>query len=412
MLHVAVTTRAMPDWQQSLNALIQRVEPEIVALRRLLHAHPEPSGQELKTSLELYQRLGDSGLTVRMGPDGCGVIADSPHADGRRIAMRADIDALRIHDEKPAPYCSTVPGVMHACGLDAHAAIVCGAAIALERWAADGNAPWPISWRAIFQPSEETATGARQMIAAGALDDVRQIFALHVDPTRRVGEIGVRTGAFTANCDALDLTVRGRGGHGARPHESRDPIAAAAQLISTLYQFVPRATDSLDSVVVSFGRVRGGENSNVIPEVVELGGTIRTLDGEVRRQTIDHIRRLSRGVEEVTDTQISVNLGTSIPSVHNDASATQTIVEAATPVLGAAAVGTIPRPSMGSEDFACYLDHCPGAMFRLGTARDMSAITPLHTPLFDIDESALVLGAQILAAAVVIACRPAAPTGP
>jgi amidohydrolase len=402
----------MPAWQLSLDAQVQGLAPEIVAVRRLLHTQPEPSGHELKTSLELYQRLGGAGLIVRMGPDGCGVIADSPSAaGGGRVALRADIDALRIQDEKTAPYRSAVPGVMHACGHDAHSAIVCGAAAALARWEAEGHAPWPIAWRAIFQPAEETATGARQMIAAGALDGVRQIFALHVDPTRRVGEIGVRSGAFTANCDALDLTVRGRGGHGARPHESHDPIAAAAQLVSTLYQFVPRATNSLDAVVVSFGRVRGGENANVIPEVVELGGTIRTLDDEVRRQTIEHIRRLSRGIEEVTGTQISVNLGTSIPSVFNDATATQTLIEAATPVLGAAAIGTIPRPSMGSEDFACYLEQCPGAMFRLGTAGDLSAVTPLHTPLFDIDESALTLGARILAAAVVIACRPASPAG-
>jgi amidohydrolase len=320
--------------------------------------------------------------------------------------MRADIDALRIHDEKVVPYRSTVDGVMHACGHDAHAAIVCGAATALRQWDAAGAAPWPLAWRAIFQPAEETATGARQMIAAGALKGVRQIFALHVDPARRSGEIGVRTGAFTANCDALQMTVRGRGGHGARPHESRDPIAAAAQLVSTLYQFVPRATDSFDAVVVSFGRVCGGENANVIPETVELGGTIRTLDAQVRRQTIDHIERLARGIEEITGTQIDMVLGASIPSVQNDDGATQILVEAATPVLGAANVGVIPQPSMGSEDFACYLEHCPGAMFRLGVARDLASITPLHTPRFDVDESALVTGARILAAAIVIACRP------
>jgi amidohydrolase len=402
----------MADWQHALDALVAELAAELVALRRLLHAHPEPSGHELKTSLELYQRLGDAGLAVRMGPDGCGVIADSPGADGAssrsasRVALRADIDALRIHDEKAASYRSTVDGVMHACGHDAHAAIACTAAVALRRLETTGRAPWRLAWRAIFQPSEETATGARQMIAAGAMEGIRQIFALHVDPARRAGEIGVRTGAFTANCDALQLIVRGRGGHGARPHESRDPIAAAAQLISTLYQFVPRATDSLDAVVVSFGRVCGGENANVIPETVELGGTLRTLDAQVRRQTIEHIRRLARGVEEITGTQIDVELGASIPSVQNDAVATRTLVDAATHVLGPTGVSTIPRPSMGSEDFACYLDHAPGAMFRLGVAIDLSNMTPLHTPRFDVDESALAIGVRILAGAVVLACQP------
>jgi amidohydrolase len=244
------------------------------------------------------------------------------------------------------------------------------------------------------------------MVAAGALEGVRQLFALHVDPTRRTGEIGVRTGAFTAHCDALEIVVRGRGGHGARPHESRDPIAAAAQLISTLYQFVPRATDSFDAVVVSFGRVAGGENANVIPERVDLDGTIRTLDAGVRLQTIEHIRRVARGIEEITGTQIDVALRASIPSVRNDAGAMQVVADAASHVLGAEGVVPIARPSMGSEDFAVYLDHCPGAMFRLGVARDLSAITPLHTPRFDVDERALALGARILAGAVVLASPP------
>src|SRR5215213_3341459 len=219
-----------------------------------------------------------------MGPDGCGVIADNPSPNGAaRVAIRGDIDALRIHDEKQVPYRSQREGIMHACGHDAHAAIVTHTAATLRRLELEGKAPWPLHWRAILQPAEETATGARAMMAAGALENVRSIYALHVDPSRRAGEIGLRTGAFTAHCDAIHITIRGRGGHGARPHESRDPIAAAAQLISTLYQFVPRANDSLDAVVLSFGQVSGGRNPNVIPEVVELGGTLRTLDADVRR---------------------------------------------------------------------------------------------------------------------------------
>ena len=396
------------DWQRNLDAIVDELASDIVQFRRHLHAHPEPSGEELATSLEIYQRLGGAGLQTRLGPDGCGVIADSPDgARSSRVAFRADIDALLIQDEKQVSYRSTCDGIMHACGHDAHSAIALGVAQGLIQLESRGQAPWPLAWRAIFQPSEETAAGARQMIAAGALDGVRQIFALHVDPARRVGEIGVRTGAFTANCDDLLVTVHGRGGHGARPHESRDPIAAAAQLISTLYQFVPRATNSLDAVVVSFGRLAGGQNSNVIPEHVELGGTIRTLDSLVRSQTIDHVRRLARGVEEISGTQIDVAFKASIPSVQNDAQSTQQVAEVARMVLGAASVQEIPRPSMGSEDFACYLEQVPGAMFRLGVASNLEEITPLHTPRFDIDERALALGVRILAGAVVLACRPA-----
>jgi amidohydrolase len=400
------------DWQRNLDAIVDELTPEIVRFRRHLHAHPEPSGHELATSLEIYQRVGAAGLETRLGPDGCGVIADSRDGAGSpRVAFRADIDALLIHDEKQVPYRSTRDGVMHACGHDAHTAIALGVAQVLTQLESSRQAPWPLAWRAIFQPAEETAAGARQMIAAGALDGVRQIFALHVDPARRVGEIGVRSGAFTATCDDLLVTVHGRGGHGARPHESRDPIAAAAQLISILYQFVPRATNSLDAVVVSFGRLAGGENSNVIPEQVELGGTIRTLDPVVRLQTIEHVRRLARGVEEISGTQIDVTFKASIPSVQNDAQSTQLIAGIAQDVLGASGVQKIPRPSMGSEDFACYLEHVPGAMFRLGVASNLEEITPLHTPRFDIDERALALGVRILAGAVVLACRPT-PAGP
>jgi len=403
----------MPDWKQAIDALVGGLEAEIVALRRYLHAHPEPSGAELQTSLRLYQQLGEAGLVVRMGPHGCGVIADSQApAAASRVALRADIDALLIQDEKTVDYRSTHDGVMHACGHDAHTAIATGAAMALSELEQAGLAPWPLAWRAIFQPAEETAAGARQMIAAGAMDGVRSIFALHVDPARRTGDIGVRSGPFTATCDALRIRVNGRGGHGARPHESRDPIGAAAQLINTLYLFIPRATDTQDAVVLSFGRIDGGRNPNVIPEQVDLGGTLRTLDPAIRAQTIEHIGRIARGVEQVTETRIDLAIDASIPAVANDPAATALITAAAADVAGGCTIAPIPRPSMGSEDFACYLAHCPGAMFRLGVAADLAAVTPLHTPRFDVDERALALGARILARTVVLACRPtSAPSG-
>jgi amidohydrolase len=400
----------MSAWKQHLDAIIDQSAGDLVHLRRHLHAHPEASGAELETSLLLYQRLDEAGLQVRMGPDGCGVLADNAPSNGAaRIAIRGDIDALLIQDDKWVPYRSTREGVMHACGHDAHASIATYAAIALRRLETEGKSPWPLAWRAILQPAEETATGARAMVAAGALDGVRAIFGLHVDPTRRVGEIGLRTGAFTANCDALHIAVRGRGGHGARPHESRDPIAAAAQLVSTLYQFVPRANDSLDATVLSFGRIAGGENPNVIPEEVHLDGTLRTLEARVRSQALEQIHQVARGVAEITGTQIEVRLGASIPSVHNDVEAARLLGEAAAEMTGVT-VRHIPRPSMGSEDFACYLAHCPGAMFRLGVANDLNAVTPLHTPTFDLDEAALPVGAKLLARTVVLACKPAGAT--
>jgi amidohydrolase len=397
----------LADWRSRVDAAVDELASRIVALRRHLHAHPEPSGEELQTSLHLYQLFDELRLPVRMGPEGCGVVVESRgQQTGRRIALRADIDALRIEDQKQVPYRSTVPEVMHACGHDAHTATVFGALAALDQLEHEQVLPWPVTWRGIFQPAEETSAGARAMIAAGALQDVDAILSLHVDPTRRFGTIAIRNGVFTASCDAMRVNVKGRGGHSARPHESTDPIAAAAQLINTFYQFVPRATDSQDAVVVSFGQIHGGQNANVIPEQVVLEGTLRTLDRQVRQMTIDHIRTLTRGIEQVTSTQLDVSFERGTPSVYNDEGLTKLVNEVGADLLGADKVTTLRRPSMGSEDFAVYLDHVPGAMFRLGAAGENGEWTGLHTPTFDIDESCLAIGAKILARAVIQWSKP------
>jgi amidohydrolase len=399
--------RLMPSsWQSQLDAAVDDAIERMVALRRYLHAHPEPSGEELQTSLHLYQWFDELGLAVRMGPEGCGLFVEGRRQDGpRRIAVRGDIDALRIQDQKNTPYRSTVPEVMHACGHDVHTATVFGALTVLDRLECEGRLPWPVTWRGIFQPAEETGGGARSMIAAGALQSVDAIFSLHVDPTRIAGTIGVRSGVFTASCDAMRVTVAGRGGHAARPHEANDPIAAAAELISTLYQFVPRATDSQDAVVVSFGQIHGGQNANVIPEQVVLEGTLRTLDRNVREKTIAHVRTLADGIEKVTGTRLDVCFVEGTPSVYNDAGLTKLVRDVASELLGADKVTEMPRPSMGSEDFAEYLEHVPGTMFRLGAAGGETPWPGLHTPMFDVDERCLAVGAKILARCVVEAAK-------
>ncbi|NOZ38707.1 MAG: amidohydrolase [Planctomycetes bacterium] len=411
------------DWKTQLDDVVADNASQVVALRRHLHAHPELSGAELQTSLHLYQLLGKLGLNVRMGPEGCGVIAENTlpnnppgepaSASGlptippkNRIAFRGDIDALSIQDKKEVPYRSTHDGIMHACGHDAHSAILYGTILALTTLQQKEKLPWPVAWRAIFQPAEETASGAVQMIETGVLDGVEKIFGLHVDPARRTGEIGLRSGPLTAQCDMLRFLVHGQGGHAARPHESKDPIAAAAQLISTLYQFVPRATDSLDAVVLTIGQVRGGKNPNVIPDAVSLSGTLRTLDAVVRTRTLEKIRQVARGVGEITDTKIDIEFHASIPSVQNDPTLTQLVWREAEEVLGTDNVQLIARPSMGSEDFACYLEHVPGVMFRLGSAADLATMTALHTPQFDIDESSLAIGIRVMSRAVIMASQP------
>lgn len=394
-------------WKDRLDAAVEESSEQMIALRRHLHAHPEPSGEELETSLHIYRLFDDAGLAVRMGPEGCGVIVDSREQNAtRRTAVRADIDALRIQDQKSVPYRSTVPDVMHACGHDAHTAAVAGALSALDRLERARALPWPVTWRGVFQPAEETSRGARAMIAAGALQDVTSILSLHVDPTRPAGTIAVRSGVFTASCDLVRIVVQGRGGHAARPHESTDPIAAAAQLISTLYQFIPRATDSQDAVVVSFGQIHGGRNANVIPEQVVLEGTVRTLDFKVRENTIAHIRTLADGIERVTGTKLDVRFDAGVPSVRNDPDLTEVLVQVASELLGSRNVMPLLRASMGSEDFAAYLDYVPGTMFRLGAAGSDGTAPGLHTPNFDVDERCLTVGAKILARTVVEWAKP------
>ncbi len=387
-------------WQTELDRAIDARFDQMVRIRRHLHAHPELSGEERNTSLYLYQLLGDEGFDVRMGPEGRGVIADAPSVtagDNGRIALRGDIDALRIHDAKTVEYRSQREGVMHACGHDAHTALVFGAMTGLSDVRRGGHLPWPVATRVVFQPAEETSQGAREMVSVGALEDVAAIIAVHVDPSRNVGRIGLRSDVLTANCDEMYIHIVGRGGHAARPHEASDPIAAAAQLINALYLFIPRRTDSQDAVVVTVGQIDGGDNANVIPEEVVLRGTIRTLKENVRQQTFEHIRRLARGIADTTDTKIDIGFTLGSPSVVNDAVLTELMRRAGREVVGSDGIDEIPRPSMGSEDFSYYLDSTPGSMMRLGCASSPTGGSPLHSPTFDVDEEALRIGAKILA---------------
>ena len=247
----------MPDWRAEVDAYIDSIADDLSSTRRYLHANPEPSGLEFRTAELFAGRLGEAGIPFRMIPSGRGVVA-GPEAEGPgpKFAFRADIDALRIHDLKHVAYRSTREGTMHACGHDAHATMALGAALALRR--CRESFPWPVPWRVLFQPAEETGEGALEMIAAGAIEGVGAVVALHVDPDLSVGKVAQRTGVMTAFCQDLRIIVRGVGGHAARPHLATDPIAVAVQLVSAIYQFVPRSVDSREAVVVTFGVFPGG----------------------------------------------------------------------------------------------------------------------------------------------------------
>lgn len=388
-------------WQTVIGKSITDRFDEIRTLRRDLHQNPEPSGAEYLTTKTLSDRLKRYGFTIRTGPDQRGLIVDNPHvADAPRVGMRADIDALKIQDQKQTAYCSQVSGIMHACGHDAHTATVYGAILALHDLEQSGVMKG-IPWRAIFQPAEETNQGAIEMVQAGAVNGLQALFAAHMDPSRKVGTIGVRENEFTADCSELEIEVIGRGAHAARPHESCDPIAAVAQLISSIFLFVPRSTNSQEPVVVSFGQIIAGDTPNVIPDRVLVRGTLRTLHQHVTQTTVLHLERLARGVAEASGTTIHVRQKHGPPAVHNDVYLTEIITEAAKGVLGADGISIISKPSMGGEDFANYLEKVDGAMFRLGCASGDVPAPPLHSPLFDIEEESLAIGAKILAGSVV-----------
>ena len=387
-------------WQQNLDRAIDARGEELIALRRHLHAYPELSGEEFQTTALLLERLQSAGCVCRVPAEKRGVLADVGDEKGPRIGLRADIDALQIQDAKDVSYRSVNDGVMHACGHDAHSAILYGALCGLQQLRQAEAFPWPVSVRGIFQPAEETAQGAQEMVAFGALEGLSAVLGIHVDPKRAAGSIGLRDGVSTANCDEIRIHLRGVGGHVASPHEAVDPVNAVAQLLQAIYLLIPRTTDSQEAVVVTFGRIVGGTNSNVIPELVELRGTLRTLCKNVRVQTKEKLHRICHGVSETTGVEINLDIKSEIDSVINDKTLNQILRRSAIELIGAKNIEDIRRPSMGSEDFSVYLREVPGAMFRLGTATNERHV-PLHSSNFDIAEEVIIVAAKILARSAV-----------
>jgi len=379
-----------------------------IAYRRERHCSPEPSGEETETSRSICERLKSLGIAAQIPERGVGVVGDLLLGDATddtpAIALRADIDALRMPDRKDVGYSSIKDGLAHACGHDVHTTVVLGAAETLSSLKKSGTKLPTARVRFLFQAAEETGEGAIWMVEDGYLKNVPSILGLHVEPNLLVGRIGIRYGVFTAAVDEVHIFVKGNGGHTARPHSTTDPIHAATMLVSQLYQMLPRSVDVRDSSVFTVGQIHGGHASNVIPDEVSIVGTLRTTEPNSRGDLMNCIRATSQHLADLTGNEIDVQFLHSLSSVVNSTNETAAFDKASREVLGDGGVELLDRPSMGGEDFAMYLDCCKGSQIRLGCAGSLPW-PHLHSPVFDVDEQAIAIGVRVVARAALLASQ-------
>ncbi len=366
----------------------------LVEVRRDLHAHPELSWAEERTTGLLAKRLDEAGLVPTVLPRN-GLIVDIGSGAGPLVALRADLDALPVDDLTDDPWSSTVPGVAHACGHDVHASALLGAGLALARVA--DRLPGRV--RLVFQPAEEIMPGGALMaIEAGALDDVSRIFGLHVDPTLDVGTVGLREGPLTGAADHLDVLLAGKGGHTSRPHLTEDLTFALGKLVTELPAVLSRRLDPRAGVSVVWGIVRAGSAVNVIPAAGRAGGTVRMLDAVAWADAEALVRDTIEQIVEPYGVVPTITYVRGVPPVVNEHRSTLLLGRAVEAVLGDEAhVAT--NQSLGGEDFAWYLASVPGAMGRLGTRTPGGPTYDLHQGDLRVDEQSIWVGAKVLAAA-------------
>lgn len=389
-----------------IDSWVRAHETELIGLRRDLHAHPELGYVETRTTAVLLDRLTAVGLTPRVLARGTGVVCDigpagrPAESEVRTVVLRADIDALPLFDVKDVDYRSRTEGIAHACGHDAHTAILVGAAACLAELAAAGDLPGRV--RCIFQPAEEQVPGgALEVIREGLLADAIAAFALHCDPSLPVGQVGLRTGAITAACDAVSVTLRGPGGHTARPHLTVDLVDALGRIITETPGLLSRQMDPRAGLSLVWGAVGAGVAANTIPEVGTLRGTVRLLDRTAWDEAEKSIRRLITDLAAAVGAQVEIDYVRGVPPVVNAEAAIEVIRSAVLDALGTAgAAGT--EQSLGGEDFSWYADHLPIALARLGTHGGGPSLD-LHQGSFDIDERAIGIGVSVLTRTALLA---------
>jgi hippurate hydrolase len=372
--------------------------PEIQGIRHHLHAHPELSFEEVKTSDLVADKLTEWGIKHERGYAGTGIVAliEGKNPGSRCVALRADMDALPIQEISNAPYRSKNDGVMHACGHDVHTSCLLGAAHILSALRDEIHG----TVKLIFQPGEEKHPGgASLMVAEGVLENPKPeaIFALHVFPNLPSGTVGFRSGQYMASADEIYITITGKSGHAALPHLTIDPISIAALVITGLQQVISRKGNPLIPSVLSFGKIQGGFATNVIPDKVELLGTFRTMDEQWRYEAHKWIKDFTIQTCEAYGATVDIDIPAGYPSLYNDPALTTKAEQWAKDYLGADKVHEL-ELRMSGEDFSFYTQVASGCFFRIGTSRDGKEFTSsVHTPSFDIDEEALKTGMGMMA---------------
>lgn len=372
----------------------REIQGQLVQWRRAIHRWPELGFAVHRTAELVATALAEMGLHVQRGVGKTGVVGCLGQGDGPVIALRADMDALPIQEQNEVEYVSQVPGCMHACGHDAHTAMLLGAAMLLSRQKLPGQI------RFLFQPSEEACdetgvSGAPRMIADGALEGVDVIVALHVDGTLETGNICVGDGWIGAAVDTFRAHILGQGGHGAYPHQTIDPVWLASYVLNALYALPSRRVAPLQPCVVSVGIIRGGSADNVIPNTVYIEGTLRSFDGEVREQLVQEVEKVMR-MTHAFGGNYRLQIERGYPATYNDPGLAAWLRQVAEELLGQTRVGA-EQKSMGAEDFSFMARAARGAMIRLGVKLPGGPPRYLHTSTFDLDEEALPVGTALLA---------------
>ncbi|MCK4526596.1 amidohydrolase [candidate division WOR-3 bacterium] len=364
------------------------IKDEIIGVRRELHRNPELAFQEHRTHNFIVDYLARLGLKP-ITKNSTGIIADIGDGD-KRIALRADMDALPINEETPFPYKSQNKGIMHACGHDTHMAMLLGAA----RLFVENPPKHPV--RLLFQPSEEkTPGGALGMIKEGALKGVSEIYGLHIDPELEIGSIKIKSGAMMAAADEMDITLKGEGGHGAEPHKTADPIYIASLFVNQLQGLISRKSNPVNPLVISICSINGGSAYNIIPSEIKLKGTIRTIDKESWQNVPEWIANILKGLKTSYQIDYELQYRRGYPALINNTEKTAKLISIAKNIFENVVV--MDKSLMWGEDFAYYLENIPGAFAFIGGAnREKGIYSKIHTPYFSIDEDALPLGSALL----------------